>query len=283
MLGKIIVALAAFVLILKDFAYVWATCRFVTGGARLVGEMRNGDWALTVNAPAAMNPVDRFLSVAIPSNSRAGTSLLALWTTPSVLTMGSLVLFTMGLGTSGNVQLVLGVAIVLCSMLALTMAVLRRLILGSQDWETSDVQLPEFVSEWAVSTEAGANNSVYFLVLVYLSVVGFAALYFSMAATDPSAFAHFGSASVITALYLSITTLATVGYGDIHAASDLARVAVIMQISTGPLLLSWLLSTLLASREPSRGRVSKLVDGHPAKTAPDAPRQSSSVATNRKL
>jgi hypothetical protein len=281
MFDTVIVSFVACVLILKDFAYLWATCELVGSGARHAGEMRKGDWTLRVNAPAAMNPVDTFLSVAVPSGSRAGTTLLALWTTPSVITMGSLVLFTTGPDTGGNVQLVLGVAIALCSILALMMAVLRRLVLGSRDWETSDVQLPEFFSEWAVSTEAGANNSVYFLVLVYLSIVGFAALYFSMEVIDGSGFAHFGSASVITALYLSITTLATVGYGDIHAVSDLARVAVIVQISTGPLLLSWLLSALLASREGNRSRANP-VSVHPAEPATVAPPESS-AAGGRKL
>lgn len=279
----IIVSLVVFVAILKDSAYVWGVCEFVSRGARHNSGMREGHWTLKVDAPAAINPVDRLLSVAVPTDSRTGTTLLALWTTPSVITIGSLVLFTMGPDTSGGVALVLGVAIALGSVLALVMAVLRRLVLGSRDWETSDVQLPEFFSEWAVSTEAGANNSVYFLVLVYLSIVGFAALYFSMEAIDGSAFAHFGSASVITALYLSITTLATVGYGDIHAVSDLARVAVIVQISTGPLLLSWLLSTLLASREGNTSQVSKTVEVHPADTATDASHESSSVAGGRRL
>jgi hypothetical protein len=206
-----------------------------------------------------MNPVDWLLDRAIPDESRLGTVFLALYTTPAVVTLSSVLQFAVAPESPDGIRVALGVAIALCVMLALVMAVLRRLILGSRDWETSDVQLPRFASGWAVSLEPSANNSIYFLVLVYLSTLGFAALYFSLALSDPTAFANFGHASVITALYLSITTLATVGYGDIHATSNLARIAIILQVSTGPLILSWLLSVFLtAPSKPSDSEQTRL-------------------------
>lgn len=66
--------------------------------------------------------------------------------------------------------------------------------------------------------------------IVSLSVVGFAAVYASIDAADDDAFSE--PLDRVGALYLSVVTASTVGFGDIHARSDPARVAVMLQIVT---------------------------------------------------
>lgn len=60
-----------------------------------------------------------------------------------------------------------------------------------------------------------------------LLVFGFAAAYVVMA-DDPTQIS--GLETKIDAVYFSMTTLSTVGYGDIHAQGQLARVAVTLQM-----------------------------------------------------
>jgi Ion channel len=232
----------------KDFAYLWTVGWFVARGGEHAERLRNHDPTLRANAPAAANPVDRLLARLVPAHSRVGTGLLALYTTPSVVTFAAIGVFAFGRSGDASLRLAVASAVALCVMLALVIAVLRRLVLGEYDAETSDVQLPAFTKNWAASRDDGANNTVYFLVLLYLSTVGFAALYFALALGSTNALAHFGVPSVSSSLYFSVITLATVGYGDVHATSTAAKWIVMAQISTGPLLLSWLLAVFLTSR-----------------------------------
>lgn len=64
--------------------------------------------------------------------------------------------------------------------------------------------------------------------MVTFTVIGFAAVYASVSYLDHAAFSE--PLDRIGALYLSVVTAATVGFGDIHARSDAARVVVMSQI-----------------------------------------------------
>lgn len=61
-----------------------------------------------------------------------------------------------------------------------------------------------------------------------LSVVLFASIYVVLSHSDAGAFSE--SLSHTDALYLSLTTLTTVGFGDVSASSEAARVAVMIQM-----------------------------------------------------
>jgi Ion channel len=124
--------------------------------------------------------------------------------------------------------LALGIATALNAVLHMVTAVVRRLILGHHDSHAPDVQVATLTREWAVARDSLGNLSFYFLLLVYLVIVGFAGLYSAINAFDAHAFDHGHLAlSFVTWLYLSITTLATVGFGDVHPVSVGAQVAVI--------------------------------------------------------
>jgi len=70
---------------------------------------------------------------------------------------------------------------------------------------------------------------------IALYVLVFAGAYTAMSAREPGAFTE--SLDRIDALYFTVTTLATVGFGDIAAVSPTARVVVTVQMVTSLLLL----------------------------------------------
>jgi len=65
------------------------------------------------------------------------------------------------------------------------------------------------------------------VLLVSMLVLGFAAVYYAMDA-DQGQFS--GLSTRVDSVYFTVTTLSTVGYGDIHAAGTAARVLVTLQI-----------------------------------------------------
>jgi voltage-gated potassium channel len=74
-----------------------------------------------------------------------------------------------------------------------------------------------------------ARSRVFGLLSVLYSVVVFFALtYYLMERNDPAQFD--GLTTRTDALYFSIVTLGTVGYGDVHAAGQAARIAAMVQI-----------------------------------------------------
>lgn len=66
------------------------------------------------------------------------------------------------------------------------------------------------------------------LVAIYLAVIVFAAGYFVLARTDEGQFV--GLATKVDALYFSLTTVTTTGFGDVYAAGQAARILVSVQI-----------------------------------------------------
>ncbi len=77
-------------------------------------------------------------------------------------------------------------------------------------------------SEWPVVVGVEA-----IVLLVSMLVLGFAAVYYAMDA-DQGQFS--GLSTRVDSVYFTVTTLSTVGYGDIHAAGTAARVIVTLQI-----------------------------------------------------
>lgn len=76
-------------------------------------------------------------------------------------------------------------------------------------------------------------------------VFAFAAVYLSLSNHDPASFDEV--LTRISALYFTITTLATVGYGDIHAATDNARIVVIVQMVANVILIGAVARLIVAT------------------------------------
>ena len=200
-----------------------------------------------------LSPLDRKIADIPPTLTRRCLRLL-FWG-PFVICISLLVVLLVGKTEYAPAWLILavGCASALYTALHLVIAVLRRLAFGRQDSRTPDVSVPRvhFLSHWAVYSDQGSNVAVYFLVLVYLAVVGFATLYSSISSVHPTAFSSSVETFGLTWLYFSLTTIATIGFGDVHARSVGAQLAVMAQVATGPLLLSWLVAVLLSPGDSS--------------------------------
>lgn len=72
-------------------------------------------------------------------------------------------------------------------------------------------------------------------VVATLLVVVFATTYRALSHRDPAAFSE--SLDHVGALYFTLTTLATVGYGDVSPRSDAARIVVMLQIVANVVVL----------------------------------------------
>lgn len=112
--------------------------------------------------------------------------------------------------------------------------------------------------------------------LVYLVVPLFALGYFALERGDGS---QFESLSTKTdALYFTLSTLATVGFGDVHATGELARGLVTIQIAFDLVFVAALVSLLTgqireraAAQRRERAAGQRLQDGLPADEPPPGP------------
>jgi len=109
--------------------------------------------------------------------------------------------------------------------------------------------------------EALATTVALFLLL-------FAAVYFVMERATPASFSHHLTRT--DSLYFTVTTFSTVGYGDITAASQTARVLVTVQMILDLLALGLGIRVFIGAVQLAR-------QGRPAPagpaTGPDQPRQ----------
>lgn len=93
---------------------------------------------------------------------------------------------------------------------------------------------------------------------ILLLLVAFASVYYAMSVEEPSAFSE--HLDKLGAMYFAITTLATVGYGDIAAQSDPARLAVSIQmlfdlvfLGVGIRVMSGVIQTVRGRGGPAEG------------------------------
>lgn len=106
------------------------------------------------------------------------------------------------------------------------------------------------------------------LAVVYIVVVFFALTYYLMERTDPGQFD--GLETRTDALYLSIVTLGTVGYGDVHAVGQAARIATMVQI-VFDLVVIGALFAVASSQIAHRMNVVRSGHGLPGSEPPENP------------
>lgn len=78
-----------------------------------------------------------------------------------------------------------------------------------------------------------AVEAIGFVATVF--IVAMASIHYSLAAATPSSYSE--ELSRLDALYFTVTTLATVGYGDITPTSDVTRSLTMLQMVLGIALL----------------------------------------------
>jgi voltage-gated potassium channel len=111
---------------------------------------------------------------------------------------------------------------------------------------------------WQIRTIVGARNPVARAVEVVafalpLLVVAFAFTYLSVSRADPTSFSE--DLSRVDSLYFTVSTVSTVGFGDVTAESDAARILVTVQMLFDLALIASLVRlVVLATRTGLRRR-----------------------------
>ncbi|MCC2031074.1 potassium channel family protein [Microbacterium allomyrinae] len=124
------------------------------------------------------------------------------------------------------------------------------------------------VTVWQVrailrSEQPGLRGIEALAIIAPLYLLLFAATYFLMALDDPSSFTA-DSITRVDALYLTVTIFSTVGFGDISAASQTARVVVTIQMILNLIVLG--AGVKLLTGAVKRGRETKDSGAEPETT-----------------
>jgi voltage-gated potassium channel len=100
------------------------------------------------------------------------------------------------------------------------------------------------------STHARARAIEALAACAVVVVVVFASAYINMSARDPQAFSELLNRT--RALYFTVVTLATIGYGDITPRTDVARIVVMFQVVVNIAILGSAVRVIsgLARRRP---------------------------------
>ena len=108
-----------------------------------------------------------------------------------------------------------------------------------------------FSQALAYRQAAGAGTAKLrgLLVAVYIAVLFFSTVFYLLERAEPGQFA--GLETRVDAVYFTLTVLSTVGFGDVHAAGQTARVLVSAQIVFNLLVISLAVG---AVREATRPR-----------------------------
>ena len=101
------------------------------------------------------------------------------------------------------------------------------------------------------------------LFLVYVVVPMFALGYFALEEASPDQFAEMTTKT--DALYFTVSTLATVGFGDVHATAQLSRGLVIIQVVFNLAFVGTLVS-LLTRLIHERGTIRRAITERPRET-----------------
>ncbi|WP_067853141.1 potassium channel family protein [Nocardia shimofusensis] len=109
------------------------------------------------------------------------------------------------------------------------------------------------IRRYLAAPEGAGQQVDGILLLLMVVIVFFAQFYFRLEIHDPSQFD--GLRTRTDALYYTIVTLGTVGYGDVHAVGQGARIAVMIQIVFDLIVIGTLLAVMTSSIVRARGEI----------------------------
>jgi voltage-gated potassium channel len=102
------------------------------------------------------------------------------------------------------------------------------------------------VRQFRLQLDLGADYRIDgLLASIFAVVVTFSFAFYLMARNDPGQMA--GLHTRVDALYFTVSTLTTVGFGDVHAAGQAARILVLVQMGFNVVFITTA-ATLLSSR-----------------------------------
>jgi len=125
----------------------------------------------------------------------------------------------------------------------LSLAIAAGLLLGLSVWEIRGI---------FTSPHPGLRGVEALAIVVPLYVLLFAAAYYVMSLTHPQSF-DVGALTRVDALYFTVTTFSSVGFGDIAAASQDARMMVTVQMVLNLLVLGVGIRVFVGAVRRSRG------------------------------
>ena len=118
-----------------------------------------------------------------------------------------------------------------------------------------------FSQAWAYRQAAGSGTARLrgLLVAVYVAVLFFSTAFYLLERSQPGQFADLQTR--VDAVYFALTVLSTVGFGDVHAVGQTARVLVSTQIVFNLLVISLAVGAVREATRPPRPAASEEV--HP--------------------
>ena len=110
---------------------------------------------------------------------------------------------------------------------------------------------------WRAVVPAARTGSTHLMLLIVamglnMLIVPFASVYWQLSANATRCFSE--PLSRIDAMYFTLTTLTTTGFGDIQALSELCRMAVFLQMVAGAVILIGVLAIALHYYASARSR-----------------------------
>jgi hypothetical protein len=118
------------------------------------------------------------------------------------------------------------------------------------------------------------------LLALVLGVLVFALVFYRLQISDPGQIA--GLSTRVDSLYFTMSTLLTIGYGDVHAVGQLARVLVLIQMIFNVVVIATAASTLASRvRANAEKRAEARREAHPDDSAHE-PRLGHPRRTHRK-
>jgi hypothetical protein len=141
-------------------------------------------------------------------------------------------------------------------------APIAHICMGSYDVHSAGLQpYVRRYRKWAPEGVQGGRNPIllYFLAVFFVVTFTYALCYNILYILEDEQFSarfdafHLSNPdpNLLTWLYYSATTAATVGYGDIYPVNHWSQLVVIAQIFSGPVLITWLLATVLTDQARS--------------------------------
>ncbi len=100
------------------------------------------------------------------------------------------------------------------------------------------------------------------LLVTLMFIVAFSLTYVLMAQADPNAFSE--QMTKAAAIYFTVTTVATVGFGDIVATTDAARIVVTIQMLMGIGILATAARVVLSATQSRHQALREARSGRPA-------------------
>jgi Ion channel len=170
--------------------------------------------------------------------------------TPLLVVIAAAVSIAMAAWIPSALAVITACLMVMLILFTLGVSLTGRLVMGPFDQLNPDLAVGKAMAKRLYPGSSPLGR--YVLVLVGLTIVAFTAIYANISTAVGGAFTEGGSVDPIRWLYFTSTIASTVGFGDIHATSDVGRTFVLLQLFAGSLLVTWIVATFFGDPLPPK-------------------------------